>query len=54
MSRLPVWFAFAVGSFAWAQSFQIGGHVLDPHGKSVAGASVHLLTGGDDVALMRT
>jgi len=49
MSRLLVWFALA-GSVAWGQSIRIGGHVLDPQGLRVAGASVHLLIGGDDVA----
>ena len=33
-----------------AQSLELTGHVLDPQGKPVSGASVHLLIGKDDIA----
>jgi hypothetical protein len=35
---------------AWGQSFSMNGHVLDPQGKPIGGASVHLLSGMDDIA----
>ena len=53
MARLLVLAACALSS-VWAQSSQLDGHVLDPQGKSVAGASIHLLIGTDDVAQTRS
>ena len=41
---------FATGSVAWAQSLKVDGHVLDPQGKPVPGASIHLLIGTEDTA----
>ena len=49
MIRLAMLFTL-MASLAWAQSLQLNGHVLDPQGKPVPGAGIHLLIGKDDVA----
>ena len=41
---------FLLASAMQAQTLGLSGHVLDPQGKPVAGASVHLLLSDDDVA----
>src|ERR1019366_3724877 len=41
---------FLLASAMQAQTLGVSGHVLDPQGKPVAGASVHLLLSDDDVA----
>ena len=42
--------AFFLASALQAQTLGVSGHALDPQGKPVAGAAVHLLIKGDDVA----
>jgi protocatechuate 3,4-dioxygenase beta subunit len=44
----------AAGCVAWAQYLWIVGHALDPQGRPVAGASIPLLKGGDDIAQTRS
>jgi hypothetical protein len=54
MGRLALSLTFAAAPFVLAQSLEVTGHVLDPQGKPVAGTSVHLLIGSDDLALSKT
>jgi hypothetical protein len=50
MRRLALLLTFAAGPLMLAQSLEVTGHVLDPQGKPVASAAVHLLVGSDDIA----
>ena len=54
MSRRLGWLALAASSVAWSQSIRIDGHVLDPQGLLVAGASIHLLISAADVAQIKS
>jgi len=50
MRRLALLLTFAAGPLVLAQPLEVTGHVLDPQGKPVASAAVHLLVGSDDIA----
>ena len=50
MRRLALLLTFAAGPLVLAQSLEVTGHVLDPQGKPVASAAVHLLVRSDDIA----
>src|ERR1700724_309925 len=50
MRRLALLLTFASGPLVLAQSLEVTGHVLDPQGKPVSSAAVHLLIGRDDIS----
>ena len=54
MRRLALLLTFAAAPLVLAQALEVTGHVLDPQGKPVASASVHLLIGSDDLAQTKT
>jgi hypothetical protein len=54
MRLLALLLTFTAGPLVLAQSLEVTGHVLDPQGRPVASASVHLLIGSDDLAQTTT